>query len=228
MRLTTPIYKLKRRARDLSRRDGIALHAALDQTARAEGFTAWSHLASHHATRSEGLCLLERLSPGEMILLAARPGQGKTALALEMAQHNHARGAWVFTLDYTRRDVTTHMAGEAAHVVIDTSDEICAAHIIARVGPDAHGKLIVVDYLQLLDQRRSNPPVDDQMRALRAYARAHGAIVVMISQVDRRFDLGERDMPGLADIRLPNPLDLGLFDWACFLHRGQMQVERIT
>lgn len=225
MRLTAPIFKLKRSARDLARRDDLPLHAALDQVARTEGFNGWSHLAASHAAQPAAERLRHSLRPGEMVLLAARPGQGKTVLALDLARHS--RAAHVFTLDYTQQDVSARM-GQAPAVQIDTSDEICADYIIGKAGAGEPPELVVVDYLQLLDQRRSTPALQDQVAALRQFALGHGVTMVVISQVDRRFDLDPRAMPGLGDIRLPNPLDLRLFDRACFLHDGDIHLTRIS
>lgn len=56
---------------------------------------------------------------------------------------------------------------------------------------------------------------------LRAFARARGLTVAFLSQIDRRYDPTVKALPDLEDIRLPNPLDLGLFDKACFLGNGQ-------
>ena len=64
------------------------------------------------------------------------------------------------------------------------------------------------------------PFIDDQLRTLREYAKATSAIIVLISQVDRAFELTGKPMPDLSDIRRPNPLDLSPFDKACFLHNG--------
>ncbi|MFK4531760.1 hypothetical protein ABIF90_009741 [Bradyrhizobium japonicum] len=46
MRLSAPIYHLKRKAKRLSREEGIPLHDALDRIAATEGFSAWSMLAA--------------------------------------------------------------------------------------------------------------------------------------------------------------------------------------
>ncbi|WP_253276864.1 hypothetical protein [Ruegeria sp. 6PALISEP08] len=48
----------------------------------------------------------------------------------------------------------------------------------------------------------------------------------MISQFDRSFDLSDKTMPDLSDVRLPNPLDLSAFDKACFLHNGEIQMDQ--
>lgn len=42
MKLSTPIYRLKRQAKILSRAKGIPHHEALDRIAAKEGFARWS------------------------------------------------------------------------------------------------------------------------------------------------------------------------------------------
>lgn len=39
----------------------------------------------------------------------------------------------------------------------DDSDEICAAHITSRLQSASPGTVVIIDYLQLLDQRRESP-----------------------------------------------------------------------
>ena len=48
---------------------------------------------------------------------------------------------------------------------------------------------------------------------------------VLISQIDRSYDPSKKPFPGLDDVRLPNPLDLKLFDKACFVHDGEMRFQ---
>ena len=43
------------------------------------------------------------------------------------------------------------------------------------------------------------------------------------SRIDRRFDASPAALPGIADVRLPNPLDLALFSKTCFLHDGEIE-----
>jgi replicative DNA helicase len=88
--------------------------------------------------------------------------------------------------------------------------------------------LIVVDYLQLLDQRRENPGLTQQVMQLKQFARQHQAVVVCLSQVHRRYDPATKPLPALTDVRLPNPLDLRVFDKACLLGQGKMQVQAVT
>ena len=91
-------------------------------------------------------------------------------------------------------------------------------------GPE--GSLAAIDYLQLLAQKRSHPDLAIQVAQLREGARRQGLIVVAVSQIDRAFDLSGRSMPGLPDVRLPNPADLSCFTATCFLQDGRVDISR--
>ena len=109
-------------------------------------------------------------------------------------------------------------------MIVNTSDDISVDYIISCLKHIEEPAVIVIDYLQILDQRRANPNLDDQVRTLRKFMKATGAICAMISQIDRQFDLNDKSMPELSDVRLPNPLDLSAFDKVCFLHNGKIQM----
>ena len=96
--------------------------------------------------------------------------------------------------------------------------------MIQRLASSPPNMLVVIDYLQLLDQRRANPGLMDQVAELKRFAQARQLIIVCLSQIDRYYDPAEKPCPELADVRMPNPVDLTLFDTTCFLNRGQMQV----
>lgn len=59
MQISTPIYKLKRKAKLSARASDAPLHEALDQVAREEGYRAWSHLAAAYQKRSPAIPLLK-------------------------------------------------------------------------------------------------------------------------------------------------------------------------
>ena len=234
MRLSAPIYRLKRQAKLLSREQNIPLHQALDRIAVSEGYKRWSHLTAAAPDRPLPETVLDQLAGGDMLLLAARPGHGKTLVGLEIAALARRRGitGLFFTLDYTERDVAERLKAidtltpeAAASVSIDTSDEICAEHIIERLRMAQRPALAVIDYLQLLDQRRATPELDQQIVALQAHAAQSGDIIVAISQIDRGFEMSGRSLPDLTDIRLPNPVDLGQFNRTCFLHEGRALID---
>lgn len=55
----------------------------------------------------------------------------------------------------------------------DISDAISAEYIMARLSTMPAGTVVVIDYLQLLDQKREKPELMAQVRALKAFAIEH-------------------------------------------------------
>lgn len=235
MKLSAPIYHLKRQAKILSRAKGIKLHEALDRIAANEGFTRWSLLAARMPAAKPASELLASLDPGDLVLLGARPGHGKTQLSLELiieAMKLGRRGIF-FTLEYGVADILNLFkaieqdpAEYRNRFEFDASDAISAEYIITMMSAKPPGTVVVIDYLQLLDQKRENPNLTDQIRALKSFARERRLIMVFISQIDRSYDRATRACPSLDDVRLPNPLDLKLFDKACFLNDGVLRMSK--
>ncbi|WP_029075544.1 DNA helicase [Kaistia adipata] len=234
---SAPIHRLKRDARLLARSAGIPLHAALDRIAAREGYSAWSLLAARAAALTPAEKLHARLAPGDLVLVGARPRQGKTLMGLQLARAATRAGqrSVFFTLEYTEAEIRDRLAAIGApematgdQFAFDCSDAIDAGYIMRQLATAPAGTLAVIDYLQLLDQRRDSPPLADQVRALRAFARDRGLILVFISQIDRSFDPALKPLPDLGDVRLPNPLDLSLFDRTCFLHGGEIRFQTVA
>lgn len=155
--------------------------------------------------------------------------QGQISIERKVGQ----RGVF-FSLEYNEADIIECFAavGEDATLYrdrfeFDNADAISAPYIIRQLESAARGTVVVVDYLQLLDQKRDNPTLTDQVAALKAFARERELILVFISQIDRSYDASQRKCPELVDVRLPNPLDLALFDKACFLHDGEMTMAPV-
>lgn len=232
MKLSAPIYHLKRKAKRLSRDEGIPLHDALDRVATTEGFSAWSMLAAKAASATPANKLFPQFRPGDLVLVGARPGQGKTLMSLELAVEamKCGRRAAFFSLEYTENDVLDRLRAIGVEPAefdklfeVDCSDAISADYIVKQMATAPRGTVVVIDYLQLLDQRRENPDLTVQVRALKSFARDKGLIVVFISQIDRSYDPYVRPCPDLGDVRLPNPLDLTLFDKMCFMNNSEVQ-----
>ena len=88
--------------------------------------------------------------------------------------------------------------------------------------------MIVVDYLQLLDEKRINAPLQEQIEKLKSYAKEKQCIIIFISQLDRKLESKINKSPTDADLRLPNPLDLSLINKRVYLSRksvGSKEVE---
>lgn len=237
MKLSAPVYRLKRKARLLAREKKIPLHAALDQIANEEGFDGWSLLASKLSAAAPAAKLFAELQQGDLVLVGARPGQGKTLLSLELAVETMKAGnkSVFFTLEYTQADVLSSFRSIGVDIArfgelfeFDSSDAISADYIVKKLAFAPRGTLAVIDYLQLLDQRREKPDLMVQVRALKSFARDQGHIIVFISQIDRSYDPSKKPCPDLQDVRLPNPLDLTLFSKTCFLNNGEVQFRAVA
>jgi replicative DNA helicase len=234
MGLSAPVFQLKRKARLLSRTDNIPLHEALDRIAVQEGFIAWSLLVARASSAAPVEKLFAQLSAGDLVLVGARPGQGKTLMSLKLAVEAMKSGhrSVFFSLEYNEQEVLDRFraigvarADFDSLFEFDNSDDISADYIIRTLAAAPRGTLVVIDYLQLLDQKRQNPELMVQVRALQSFARDRGLIFVFISQIDRSYDPSVKPCPDLADVRLPNPVDLGLFTKTCFLNNGDVRFQ---
>lgn len=237
MKLSAPIFQLKRRAKLLAKAGNLPLHAALDEIARQEGFARWSLLSARAAARSLSETLLSRLDDGDLLLVAGRPGHGKTVLGLQLLLDaaRLGRRAVFFTLEFTDEQARTHLRAlekppldGADKVEIVTTEAMSADTIMRHLAGAAPRTVAVIDYLQILDQQRSKPALSEQVRALSDYAKTTGLILGFLSQIDRSFDPNAKRLPDIGDIRLPNLVDLGLFTKALFLHNGQAQFQTVA
>ena len=234
MRFSAPMYQLKRRAKQLARAENIPLHLAQDRIAEAEGFAGWSLLARRSDKRGHP-SLLPGLVAGDMLLIAARPGHGKTSLGLRLLLDAAAEGrrAVLYTLEYCDEEALAHLCRLGGHDAVTlpevvTAEDICAERIICDLSGAAPGTVAVIDYLQILDQQRSKPPLSQQITALKDFARESGVIFGFISQIDRRFDPERKPVPDVSDIRLPNPIASGSFSKACFLHGRAVRLDHVA
>lgn len=227
MYLSAPVPVLKSQAKRLKHEQAIPLSEALNRIARREGFASWSLLVAR-ASAGQSRELFELLAPGDLLLLGARPGHGKTLGALTLLASALRRGlpCWFFSLENDPPNLVALLeslgerssAGSKA-LIFDHSDNICAQYIMARAAGSIRAKsVVVIDYLQLLDQRRDSPTLQEQVALLRDFAQRTACIIVFISQIHSSFDSKAQRLPSALDVRLPNPLDLSVFHKHLFLN----------
>ena len=109
MKLSAPVHVLKSKAKKLKKEKSLKMSEALDLVAKDEGVASWSLLQKKAKelfpkTREE---VLGYLNPGDLLLIAARPGLGKTTFTLQIllqAIHEDLK-CFFFSLEYTFRDV---------------------------------------------------------------------------------------------------------------------------
>jgi len=224
MKLSAPVHELKSRAKSLKYSQSITMLAALDRIAIDEGYSSWSLLQSRASSSlpASDEEILAYLNPGDLMLLASRPKLGKTVFTLQLLVQaaRQGRRAYFFSLDFTLTDCRARLNSMAGNsdldsrlITLDCSDDISAEYIINTTNSSIQtDSLIVIDYLQLLDQKRSNPPVQLQIEALKKYARERGCIVIFLCQVARSSESEGHPQLEVGDIRMPNRFDPGLFN----------------
>jgi len=179
------------------------------------GFTGWDRLATP-------------LRAGEMVTIAARPGCGKTAIALQIATKVAARGSRVafFSLEMSGEELVDRVAKvqggretlEVASIraigkmkslhVYDNQERHTIAAIEARAKLLATMpgglELVVVDYLQLVEPSDRRMPREQQVaemsRRLKQLAGMIGCPVIVVAQLNRESEKDER-RPKLSDLR---------------------------
>jgi DnaB-like helicase C terminal domain len=81
----------------------------------------------------------------------------------------------------------------------DCFDEISAEFITKKMANASHGTVAVIDYLQLLDQKREKPNLIDRVRTLKSFARDKELIFIFLSQME----LGGDDIGEYFDLSAP-------------------------
>jgi len=189
--------------------------------------------------------LLAGLQASDLVILAARPSVGKTALALDIARQaatKHKAAVGIFSLEMSKEQLIDRMLcseagislwrfrtgrltdhgdsddfssiGQAmgrlseAPIFIDDSGtaNIMEIRTKARRLKAEHGlDLLVVDYLQLMEGRRTTDnrvqEVSEITRGLKAIARELNIPVLALSQLARSVELSKPAIPKLSHLR---------------------------
>lgn len=234
MKLSAPIHVLKSQAQALRKEQSISNTEALNLIAKREGYNSWSLLHSEHRdgfpTSYDGI--LEYFNPGDLVLIGARPSKGKTVFTMgifvKAIQKKMAKN-YCFSLSEIHKDIAGRMnvydeslGDKDQFFELDYSDDISANYIINKTQKNiSKGSIIVIDYLQMLDEKRTNPSLQEQVETLKNYAKEKGCIIIFISQLQREIESRLDKRPNVGDVRLPNPLDLKLFNKLLLLYKAK-------
>ncbi len=185
--------------------------------------------------------MLSGLQDSNLIILAARPGQGKTAMAINIAQHvavKEKMAVGVFSLEMSQEELVDRLlVGQAdvdawklktgrlsendfarlseamgqladAKIFIDDTPGISINEMrtkARRLQLEQNIKLLIVDYLQLVDPGRKVEnrvqEVSIVSKNLKNLARELKIPVIALSQLNRSVEHREKGKPVLADLR---------------------------
>lgn len=181
---------------------------------------------SDHKGVQTGLRDLDRLTGGfcksNMIVIAGRPSMGKSALAVQIAEHVSRSGhVIVFSLEMSAREIGSRFLAHHKHVtgisqaighsgdlklVIDGKAGATLHHIRAqcRKAKRKHGlDMIVIDYLQLMQGSGDNrtQEIGAISRGLKGIAKEFDIPVVVLSQLSRKVEDRADKRPLMSDLR---------------------------
>lgn len=209
-----------------------------------------------------GFADLDNLTSGlqnsELVILAARPSMGKTALALNIAANaavKNGAATLIVSLEQSRLEIGERLLCASARVdahrlrngyvdpsgmktLVRASGELAAsplfiddtpgrtmiqiAAMARRLKRRADLRLIVIDYLQLIDADNSRDPRQEQIaqiaRRLKHLARELNVPVLALAQLNRSVEMREGHRPRLADLRESGAIEQDA-DVVVLLHR---------
>ena len=185
--------------------------------------------------------IVPAIKPGQLTIVGARPGVGKSVVAADFARHtamHHGIGTVFFSLEMTRLELGQRVMAAEAGVLFDRfrdktleeadweraakvkrvwdesplwmSDDfnVTLGHIRARLRRMVRQhdiKLVVVDYLQLMETGASSESrqqeVSQMSRGLKKLAGELGVAMVVLSQLNRGPTQRSDKRPQISDLR---------------------------
>ena len=181
------------------------------------------------------------LQPSDLILIAGRPGLGKTSLALNVVANaavDQRKTCAVFSMEMSEMQVVQRLISmqqefvaisaasgrlQQAPIFVEESSRLTVTDILAksrRLQAERGLDLVVIDYLQLIEGAEEDEnrvlEVARISRALKAIARELEVPVIAVSQLSRQIEQRGTE-PMLSDLRESGALeadaDLVMFLW---------------
>ena len=146
---------------------------------------------------------LQGLRPGQMIVIGARPGVGKTSFALNLAINAAAKGASVafFSLEMSKTEIAQRLLSAQARIPLSA---IRGARIQDSQWP---ALLEATNDLSRLDIMIDDTPgttvteVSEMSRGIKIMAKDLGVPVISLSQLSRQVESRTGKRPQLSDLR---------------------------
>ena len=162
--------------------------------------------------------VISGLNKSDLLILAARPGMGKTSFALNIASNVCRRSTdkevVVFSLEMSKEQLVTRMlSAESLVTVVQMKAKL---RRLKNVG------LVIIDYLQLMNSskridNRVNE-ISDITRQLKLMAKELNVPVITLSQLSRSVESRPDKRPLLSDLRESGSIEQDA-DIVMFLYR---------
>lgn len=208
---------------------------------------------------------LAGMQDSNLLILAARPGQGKTAFVLNIAQHvsvKDKQSVGIFSLEMSKEELVDRLLVSQADIdawrlktgrlsdedfsrLSEAMGELADAPLFIddtpginifemrtkarRLQVTQNLKLLIVDYLQLVDPGRSFDnrvqEVSIVSQSLKNLARELKIPVLAVSQLSRAVEARGSKVPQLADLRESGAIEQDA-DVVMFLYRQDQELEK--
>ena len=165
---------------------------------------------------------------GALVMVAGRPGMGKTSFALDIACHlakNSEANIWVISLEESKESLMARLQrknniyAEYHNLLIcDKPLSSVKAIEVLCAGTEKLGG-IIIDYLQLISHT-GQPSKDSVTWELKCMAKRLNVPVICTSQISAVCETREDKRPTLRDFRRDKAMDLD-FDQVLFLYRDR-------
>jgi replicative DNA helicase len=208
--------------------------------------------------------MTDGMHPNELIILAARPSVGKTALATNIAEYvsvnlkltvllvslemsrqelalrlicsrgkidsNKIRKSFLSEQEKARFMETANDLSQATMFIDDTPSRTVSeiAAVARRLKRQNDLRLLVIDYLGLIEPENPNDPRQEQVakiaRRLKGLARELRIPVLCLAQLNRQADLSKDAKPRLAHLRESGAIEQDA-DVVLFVHRPDKEMK---